>query len=215
MKNIFLMQHSGYINGHFLIKNDGEIVKNENEYEILNFIFSNKIQDFYPLIIEYELSDDNTISELVIDKLTLTINDFINKFNLNPFLNVDTIKNIFDCNMPDYLTDNIDILKDLKINLINKKYYLFDINDEYNSNNDEFTNFEDIKTISDEEINKIKSDVLHSINITKINDEDLANKVIEDSITNGLLKKYHDADEVITMGTLMAILNRLPNNHSI
>ena len=61
--------------------------------------------------------------------------------------------------------------------------------------------------IAVDELEKIKESILNSFNINTIKDHDAAEKLVEESIKSGLLKKPHDPDELITMSSLLAILN--------
>lgn len=216
MKNIFLMQYNNYTNGHILIKNSGEIEFNKNEYDILNFIFGNKIQDFYPLIIEYELTEEKNVSDETKNTLISTIKHYVDIYQLNPFLNISTIKEIFDCNISDYFFENYDDFKSLKMNIVDKNFYL--INEESNYTIQENENIEKIimeassdEKISAEEIENIKQSILNSFNINTVKDQEIAEKLMRESIKNGLLKKEHNPDEIVTMSSLLAILNRLKN----
>lgn len=216
MKNIFLMQYNNYTNGHILIKNSGEIEFNKNEYDILNFIFGNKIQDFYPLIIEYELTEEKNVSDETKNTLISTIKHYVDIYQLNPFLNISTIKEIFDCNISDYFFENYDDFKSLKMNIVDKNFYL--INEESNYTIQENENIEKIimeassdEKISAEEIENIKQSILNSFNINTVKDQEIAEKLMKESIKNGLLKKEHNPDEIVTMSSLLAILNRLKN----
>lgn len=212
MKNIFLMQNDGQVNGHIFINNLGESEFNKNEYDILNFIFCNKIQEFNPLIIEYELNENNILSEETKNMLVTTIKHYISIYKLNPFLNVSTIKEIFDYGSSDYLFENIEEFKKIKMNVVDKNYYL--INEEINHTTD--NDIEKIimeaskdDKIAVDELEKIKESILNSFNINTIKDHDAAEKLVEESIKSGLLKKPHDPDELITMSSLLAILNRI------